>query len=70
MDPIAVGELVLEGIRKNWLYIFTHNEFGPGIKERCDALMAAVPKGEPNPEFVAAVPFLLHNPIFTEKRRG
>jgi len=69
MDPNKVGELVLEGIRKNWLYIFTHNEFGPGIKERCEALMAAVPKGEPNPEFVAAVPFLLHNAIFTEKRR-
>lgn len=69
MDPVKVGELVLEGIRKNWLYIFTHNEFGPGIKERCDAIMAAVPKGEPNPEFVAAVPFLLHNPIFMEKRK-
>jgi len=69
MNPDTVGELVLEGIRKNWLYIFTHNEFGPGIRERCEALMAAVPKGEPNTEFEAAVPFLLHNPIFTEKRK-
>ena len=70
MDPDKVGELVLEGIRKNWLYIFTHNEFGPGIRERCEAIMAAVPKGEPNPEFQAAVPFLLHNPIFVEKRKA
>lgn len=69
MDPEKVGELVLDGIRKNWLYIFTHNEFGPGIKERCEAIMAAVPRGQPNPEFQAAVPFLLHNPIFTEKRK-
>ena len=69
MDPLNVGELVLEGIRKNWLYIFTHNEFGPGIRERCEAIIAAVPKGEPNPEFLAAVPFLLHNPIFVEKRK-
>jgi NAD(P)-dependent dehydrogenase (short-subunit alcohol dehydrogenase family) len=70
MDPVKVGELVLDGIRKNRLYVFTHSEFGPGIQERCDALMAAVPAGAHNPEFVAAVPFLLHNPIFTEKRRS
>lgn len=68
MDPVEVGELVLDGIRKNRLYIFTHAEFGPGIKERCDAIMAAVPDYPHNPDFVAAVPFLLHNPIFTEKR--
>ena len=68
MDPDKVGELVLDGVRKNRLYIFTHSEFGPGIQERCDAIMAAVPRGAHNPEFVAAVPFLLHNPIFTEKQ--
>ena len=69
MDPVEVGEIVLEGVRKNWLYIFTHSEFGPGIKERCDAIMAAVPDKPRNPEFEAAVPFLLHNPIFLEKRK-
>jgi NAD(P)-dependent dehydrogenase (short-subunit alcohol dehydrogenase family) len=69
MDPVEVGEIVLDGIRKNHLYIFTHSEFGPGIKERCDAIMAAVPDKPMNSEFMAAVPFLLHNPIFTEKRR-
>jgi NAD(P)-dependent dehydrogenase (short-subunit alcohol dehydrogenase family) len=69
MDPVEVGEIVLEGVRKNWLYIFTHSEFGPGIKERCDALMAAVPDKPRDPAFEAAVPFLLHNPIFTEKRK-
>lgn len=66
MDPVEVGELVLEGVRKNWLYIFTHSEFGPGIKERCDAMMAAVPNTPFNPEFMAAVPFLLRNQIFPE----
>ena len=69
MDPVKVGELVLDGIRNDRLYIFTHSEFGPGIKERCDAIMSAVPTNPPNPEFMAAVPFLLHNPIFTEKQR-
>jgi NAD(P)-dependent dehydrogenase (short-subunit alcohol dehydrogenase family) len=69
MDPVEVGELVLDGIRKNHLYIFTHSEFGPGIRERCDAIMAAVPDKPFNKEFMEAVPFLLHNPIFTEKRK-
>lgn len=69
MDPIEVGELVLDGIRKNWLYIFTHSEFGPGIKERCAAIMAAVPDKPMSKEFMEAVPFLLRNPIFTEKRK-
>ncbi len=67
MDPVEVGELVLNGVRKNRLYVFTHSEFGPGIKERCDAIMAAVPKGPHNPEFMAAVPFLLRNAIFSEQ---
>jgi short-subunit dehydrogenase len=70
MDPVEVGEIVLDGIRKNHLYIFTHSEFGPGIKERCDAIMAAVPDKPFNKEFMAAVPFLLHNAIFTEKRQS
>ena len=66
MDPLKVGEIVLEGVRKNSLYIFTHSEFGPGLQERCDAIMAAVPKTPRNPAFEAAVPFLLHNPVFLE----
>jgi NAD(P)-dependent dehydrogenase (short-subunit alcohol dehydrogenase family) len=69
MNPVEVGEVVVEGIKKNWLYIFTHSEFGPGIKERCDALVAAVPDKPMNREFMAAVPFLLRNPIFSEKRK-
>jgi NAD(P)-dependent dehydrogenase (short-subunit alcohol dehydrogenase family) len=69
LDPVDVGQIVLDGIRKNHLYIFTHSEFGPGIKERCDAIMAAVPDKPMNPDFMAAVPFLLHNPIFIEKRK-
>jgi NAD(P)-dependent dehydrogenase (short-subunit alcohol dehydrogenase family) len=70
MDPVEVGELVLDGVRRNRLYIFTHSEFGPGIRERCDALMAAVPDKPHNPEFMAAVPFLLRNPIFSEKSKA
>jgi NAD(P)-dependent dehydrogenase (short-subunit alcohol dehydrogenase family) len=66
MDALDVGNIVLNGIRRNDLYIFTHSEFGPGLQERCDAIMAAVPDKPRNPEFEKEVPFLLHNPIFLE----
>ena len=41
MDPIEAGQIVLAGIRNNDLFILSHPEFGPGIKERMDTLMAS-----------------------------
>jgi len=64
MDPMKVGQRVLDGILRNDLYIFTHPEFRDGIRARCEAIMRAVPKGEPDARLVAAVPFLLSNPIY------
>lgn len=66
MDAGKAGERVLDGIRSNALFIFTHSEFRDGIRERCEAVMSAVPKCTPDPALEAAVPFLLHNPIYTE----
>ncbi len=43
MDPLEAGERVLNGVRNNDLFIFTHPEFKPGMKERFDALLASVP---------------------------
>ncbi|HKQ77249.1 MAG TPA: SDR family NAD(P)-dependent oxidoreductase [Blastocatellia bacterium] len=68
MDPMRVGEKVLEGIQRNDLYIFTHPEFRDGIRSRCDALMAAIPDEEPDPARVAAIGFLLSNPIYSPAR--
>ena len=65
MDPAKVGERVLEGIKRNDLYIFTHSEFREGIRSRCEAVMAAVPDTDPDPALMEAVPFLLHNPIYS-----
>src|SRR5215510_14667576 len=65
MDPMKVGERVLEGILRNDLYIFTHPEFRDGIKSRCDAVLAAFPDEEPDPARVAAIGFLLSNPIYS-----
>lgn len=49
MDPLEAGERVLNGVRNNDLFIFTHPEFKPGMKERFDAILASVPN-EPFPE--------------------
>jgi NAD(P)-dependent dehydrogenase (short-subunit alcohol dehydrogenase family) len=49
MDPIEAGERVLNGVRNNDLFILTHPEFKPGMKERFDAILASVPN-EPFPE--------------------
>ena len=38
IDPLYVGELVVEGIEKNWGYIFTDTEFEPVIEARYAAI--------------------------------
>ncbi len=64
-EPEQVGEMVLNGIRSNALYIFTSPEFRPGIEERFQAILAAT--GD-NPDLAAAarshVPNLVSSPIY------
>ena len=43
MDPLEAGERVLNGVINNDLFIFTHPEFAPGMKERFDAILASEP---------------------------
>lgn len=43
MDPLEAGERVLNGVINNDLFIFTHPEFKPGMKERFDAILASEP---------------------------
>jgi NAD(P)-dependent dehydrogenase (short-subunit alcohol dehydrogenase family) len=43
MDPLEAGERVLNGVRHNDLFIFSHPEFKPGMQERFDAILASVP---------------------------
>lgn len=47
MDPVEAGKHVLEGIRRNDLYIFTHQEFEQATRERMEALLAAFPAEKP-----------------------
>jgi NAD(P)-dependent dehydrogenase (short-subunit alcohol dehydrogenase family) len=66
MDPAECGERVLEGVRRNDLYILTHPEFRTGVDERFRAIAAAFPNEPVNTARAETVPFLLTNPIFRE----
>jgi NAD(P)-dependent dehydrogenase (short-subunit alcohol dehydrogenase family) len=44
MDPLEAGQRVLNGVVNNDLFIFSHPEFAPGMKERFDALLASQPQ--------------------------
>jgi short-subunit dehydrogenase len=43
MDAVVAGNHVLDGIRRNDLYIFTHQEFEQPTRERMEALLASFP---------------------------
>jgi NAD(P)-dependent dehydrogenase (short-subunit alcohol dehydrogenase family) len=49
MDPDDVGKIVLDGIRKNWFYIFTAPGFRQDFQLLADELKAALPEGEGDP---------------------
>jgi NAD(P)-dependent dehydrogenase (short-subunit alcohol dehydrogenase family) len=66
MDPFECGERVLEGIRRDDLYVFTHREFREGVQERFDAMLASFPDEPRDEERAEAISFLLSNLIFRE----
>jgi NAD(P)-dependent dehydrogenase (short-subunit alcohol dehydrogenase family) len=43
MDPLEAGERVINGVLNNDLFILSHPEFAPGMKERFDAIMLSTP---------------------------
>jgi NAD(P)-dependent dehydrogenase (short-subunit alcohol dehydrogenase family) len=66
MDPLECGQRVLEGIRRDDLYIFTHREFREGADERFRAMLASFPDEPRDEERAEAISFLLSNAIFRE----
>jgi NAD(P)-dependent dehydrogenase (short-subunit alcohol dehydrogenase family) len=57
MAPDEVGERVLEGIRRNQLYLFTHAEFRDELRGMFDEMLAALPDEPPNPGRMAMEDF-------------
>jgi len=64
MTKKEVGERVLQGIRNNEIFIFTHREFMEGVQTRCDAMIAAFPDEPVNEERHNEIRFLTSNTIY------
>jgi len=68
MSPIEIGERVLEGIRRNDLWILTHSEYREGAQQRFDAILASFPTDPAPPERVTAEAMVVRNPLFVAER--
>ena len=64
LAPEEVGRRVLEGIRRNALYIMTHAEIRPVLEARAAAQLAALPREADDPERRAAMPLLLDPSLY------
>ena len=64
MEPIVVGRMIVDAIRRNLLFVFTHKEFREGIARRFEAILAAVPPGDSTEEDKARIGFPVRNPIY------
>jgi NAD(P)-dependent dehydrogenase (short-subunit alcohol dehydrogenase family) len=69
MDNYECGQRILNGIRRNDLYILTHPEFEPGAREHYEAILSSFPHEKPNLERAKAIGFLLGNQIFPDTIR-
>ena len=52
-----------EGIEGDELYICTHHEFLDGVRDRAEAMVAAIPDRAENEEYKRMFAVLFHNPI-------
>jgi NAD(P)-dependent dehydrogenase (short-subunit alcohol dehydrogenase family) len=68
MSPIEAAQIVLAGIRSNDLFILSHPEFGPGLQERMDALMASVPATTAPATRLAQEQVTMHNSLYLRER--
>lgn len=63
-----IGEIVRAGIENDDLFILTHSEFRPGLKDRTEAIMAAIPDLPENQELKETYAMLFSNPIHAAER--
>jgi NAD(P)-dependent dehydrogenase (short-subunit alcohol dehydrogenase family) len=68
MDPLEAARIVLQGIRNNDVWILSHPEFGPGLKERMEALLAAVPPTKAPATRLAQERTTMHNSLYVRER--
>ena len=66
MDPLDVGCMVVDAIRRNLAFVFTHNEHREGVARRFEAILAAFPRDPVDPERAANLGFRIANPIYEQ----
>jgi NAD(P)-dependent dehydrogenase (short-subunit alcohol dehydrogenase family) len=66
MDPLEVGQMVVDAIERNLLFVFTHNEHREGVAKRFEAIMAAFPIGDVDPQRAGDLGFRVSNPMYAE----
>jgi NAD(P)-dependent dehydrogenase (short-subunit alcohol dehydrogenase family) len=66
MDPMDAGRIVLDGIRHNDLFIFSHPEFRPGVEMRFNSVLESmITEKPPPPNFNPAA--ALRTPIYSQE---
>ena len=64
LDPVEVGEMVLDAILRKRLFLVTHNEFVEGVRQRFEATMTGFPPGPPDPEKIRLLGFDVTNKVY------
>jgi len=64
MDPLEVGAMVLDAIRRDQLFVFTHNDFKAGVEQRFKAVLAAFPRGPVDEARASRLGFPTARPIY------
>jgi NAD(P)-dependent dehydrogenase (short-subunit alcohol dehydrogenase family) len=54
MEPEEVGEMILNAVRTDTLYVITHGEWRDAVVSRFEAILAAMPE-KVNPELIASL---------------
>lgn len=68
IEPLEAGEIVLDGIRNNDLYILSHPEFEQAIRDRSEALLASIPRNGTAPSDArVALAQLVQSPIYAKE---
>lgn len=64
LDPLEVGQMVLDAVRRDLLFVFTHNDFKEGVEQRFAAILQAFPPGPLDTERSKQFGFALVDPLY------
>jgi NAD(P)-dependent dehydrogenase (short-subunit alcohol dehydrogenase family) len=66
LAPIESGRMVLDAIRSNQLYLFTHGDFRAGVAQRLAAIMTGFRPGTEHQDAAECYGFPAYNQLFAD----